>query len=106
MIDKVCRGLDHAPSIAGGANGAALPGERDQEIMTALPATRPGKAIGKDGALKILAKLPLDVCRHGIAIRVVFPCEREVGLQVLLDDTVENRALRMATGIRYESTSL
>jgi len=59
-----------------------------------------GETIGKNAALEILPKLPLDVCRHAIAIPVVFPSQREVGLQVLLDDAVENRVLRMATGIR------
>jgi hypothetical protein len=74
--------------------------------VAALGTSGTGEARGKNAALKILAKLTLDVCRYRTAIPVVFPCQREVGLQLLLNDAVENRVLRTATGIRNGSTSL
>jgi len=74
--------------------------------MAALGTSGTGEAVGEDAALEILAKLPLDVGRYRTAIPVVFPCEGEIGLQLLLNDAVENRVLRTATRVRNGSTSL
>jgi hypothetical protein len=74
--------------------------------MAALGTSGTGEAVGEDAALEILAKLPLDVGRYRTAIPVVFPCEGEVGFQMLLDDVVERCLLRTATSVRNGSTSL
>jgi hypothetical protein len=62
--------------------------------------------MARNAAPEIPPGLPLDVCRHGIAIPLVLPCRRKVGLTGLLDDALENRVLRLATGMRFESTPL
>jgi leucyl aminopeptidase len=47
MVDEMGRALGHAPGIAGGTDGAALTGEGEEEIMSALPTARSRKAEGR-----------------------------------------------------------
>ena len=74
-----------------------------------MPAVRaPGscKTVGEDAALEMAAELTLHIGRHALTVPVVFPCEREVGLQVLLDDLVEGGLLGLAAAVRGRSASL
>jgi hypothetical protein len=65
-----------------------------------------GKIQGEDAALKVTAELPFHIGRHALPVPVVFPCEREIGLQVLLDDLVEGCLLGMAAAVWGRSASL
>jgi hypothetical protein len=48
MVDQVSGRLDHAPSIARGANGPSFTGERDQEVMATIGAARACKTMGQN----------------------------------------------------------
>ena len=74
--------------------------------MPAIGACGPGEAVGEDAALEVAAELTLHIGRHALTVPVVFPCEREVGLQVLLDDLVEGGLLGLAAAVRGCSASL
>jgi len=41
-----------------------------------------------------------------VSVRIAFLLQREVDLQVLLEEAVEDGLLGAATGVRYGSTSL
>jgi hypothetical protein len=65
-----------------------------------MPAVRtpgPDEAIGEDAAFEVVAELALHGGRHALSVPVVFPCHREIDLQVLLDDLVEGGLLGTAT---------
>jgi len=64
------------------------------------------KTVGEDAAFQITAELPFHIGRHALRVPVVFARDREVGLQVLLDDLVEGGLLGMAAAIRARSASL
>ena len=73
-----------------------------------MPAVRtpgPGKTVGEDAAFEVVAELALHVGRHALPVPIVFPCEREIGLQVLLDDLVEGGLLGMAAAVWGRSAS-
>jgi len=99
VIDQVGSGLRHAPGVAGRANAAPLAGEGHQEIVAALPTTRPRTTAGKDAAFQVPAKLPLRVGRDRMTVPILVPRERQVGLQVLLEEPVEDGLLGTATGV-------
>lgn len=73
--------------------------------MPAVRTSGPGETIGKDAAFEGVAELALHVGRHALPVPVVFPCEREIGLQVLLDDLVEGGLLGMAAAVWSRSAS-
>ena len=54
--------------------------------MPAVRTAGAGEAGGDDAAFEITPELPFHVGRHTLAVPVVFPGQREVGLQVLLHD--------------------
>ena len=89
-IGQMRCGLYHAPRVARGAHAAPLAGERDQEIVAALPAPGPGKAMGEDAAFQVTAGLPLHVFRHRPRIVVAVAASGEPGFQVLLDAAIEH----------------
>jgi hypothetical protein len=99
------RGLRHPPGVARRTQPTTLAGEGDQEVMAALRTSGPGEAIGEDSAFQITPEFPFHIGRHALPVPIVFPCEREVGLQVLLDDLVEGGLLGMATAIGNRATS-
>jgi hypothetical protein len=104
-IDQVGGGLGHAPSVARGADAAPLAGEGHQEIVSARGAAGPSEAVGQDAAFQVTPKLPFHVDGHPLAVPIVFPGQREVGLQVLLHDPVQARSLGMAATVRGRSAS-
>ena len=57
------------------------PRSRDHRLRT-----RTGKTVVQDAALEIVTALSLPKRGHRLAVPVVFTGEREVGLQVLLDE--------------------
>ena len=68
--------------------------------MTALPGTRADESIGENAALKSMPTLPFHARRRRRAIPVVFPCQHEIRLNVVLDDVVERCVRKTATGVR------
>jgi hypothetical protein len=73
-----------------------------------MPAVRtpgPGETVGEDAAFQIPAELPFHVGRHTQRVPVFFTRECEIGLQVLLDDSVEGGLLGMAAAVRDRSAS-
>jgi hypothetical protein len=99
------RGLCHAPAVTGGADGAALTGEGDQEIMTALPATRPGEAIGQDATLQVGTQLALGVRPDTLIFPIVL-AERKEGLEMILYCLVKRRVGRASPAIGGRRASL
>jgi len=58
LVGKMRRRLRHVSCVAGGARRAALARERDQEIVSAVPAAGTRETVGQDAAFKVAAKLP------------------------------------------------
>jgi len=56
VVGQVRCGLGHAPGVARGADAAALAGEGDQKIVTAVVTADSRKAVGKDAAFEVFAK--------------------------------------------------
>ena len=75
-----CR-RDHAPRIARWAHAAPLAGERDQEVVAALPAPRAGKAMRKDSTFQVTAELALHIGRHRRGVVVAVAALGEPGLE-------------------------
>ena len=73
--------------------------------MPAVRASGPGKTIGEDAAFEVTTKFAFDIGRHALPVPVVFTRQREIGLQVLLDDLVEGGLLGMAAAVRGRSAS-
>jgi hypothetical protein len=90
VIDHVGGGLDHAAGRARRADVAALAAEGHQEIVTTSGAVNPRKPVRRDAALEIGAKGPLDVEGNAPGEAVIPPGSREVGLEVVADDFVED----------------
>jgi hypothetical protein len=62
--------------------------------------------IGQDPALEITTKLPFDVGRNPLSVPVIFPCQIEAGLQMLLHDLVQGCCPGMAAAIGNRLASL
>jgi hypothetical protein len=62
--------------------------------MSAPPAAGAAEPVGQDPALEVLAQIPLDEAWDGIPIRFGLPHTREPGLQMLLNQLVDDRLLR------------
>jgi hypothetical protein len=90
-----CRRHD-APRVARWAHAAPLARERDQEVVPALSAPRPGKASGEDAAVEVAAELPLHMRRRRPGVIVALATVGEPGLEVLLDAATEH-ALALPT---------
>ena len=105
MIDEVSGGLGHAPRVARGADGAALTGEGYQEVLSALPTTRPGKAIGQDATLQVGTQLALGVRRDALIFPVVM-AQGEEGLQVILHRAVKRCVVRAPPAVGGRRASL
>jgi hypothetical protein len=69
-----------------------LPGEAliEFEVRCRL---RAGKTGGEHAAFEVTAELPLHMRGHRFGVEVPIAGEREIGLEVALDDAVEQRAL-------------
>ena len=67
--------------------------------MAAGRATHPTTTAGQDAAFAIAAEFPPHGREHPLPVPVPFARRREVGLQVLLDEAVEDGWLGAATGV-------
>jgi hypothetical protein len=105
MLDQVCGSFRHPPGVAREADGAALTGEGDQEIMTALPATRPRKTVGQNAALQVGTQLPLGMGRDALIFPVVVT-QGEKGFQVILQRTVKRCVGGATAAVRGGCASL
>jgi hypothetical protein len=105
MVDQMGSRFYHPARVARGANTAAFSREGDENIMTALIATRPGKAVGEDAAFEIAAKLALGVGRHGLLFPVVLT-ERTKGLEMFLHHLVQRCLGGTSTGVEAGSAVL
>jgi hypothetical protein len=65
VIREMGRGSHHAPAVARWADASALARERDQEVVPALPAQGPAKAVGQDAALQIAIEHALARAARG-----------------------------------------
>lgn len=86
MIDQMRCVLRHPPGVARRTQPAPLAREGDQEVMAAVRTSGPRKTVGEDSTFEVTAELAFHVGRHALPVPIVFTCQREIGLQVLLDD--------------------
>jgi len=89
----------HAPGIVRWAHAAPLAGNRDQEVVPALPAPGPGKTAGEDATIAVPAKLTLHMFRHRPLVIVTVTASGEPGLEVVLDAAIEHALARTARPI-------
>lgn len=105
MIAEVCRRLHHAPRVARGAHAAAFAGIGHEVVMPAVITPGPGKAMGKDAALQIVAKDLADIGLGCVvvALAIELTCAGEFmpGLKVFCNRLVEQRALRVARVVEF-----
>ena len=71
MVGEVRGDLAHTPGVAGGANAAALAGERDQTLVVAGLTPGPGQAMGQTATLEVAPEVALDTgvparCMHRV----------------------------------------
>jgi len=99
VLDQMGGRLGHAAGGAGRAQAAAFAGERDQEVMAAGAAARAGEAAGEDAALEKAPEFALDVARDRRAVGIALASACQPGLEVLLDEPVERRALGSAATV-------
>ena len=65
-----------------------------------------GEAVGQDAALQVASQFALHVAGYRVPIAVAVARQREVGLQVLLDEPVEDGLLGATTGVDSRAASL
>ena len=68
MIRQVRRCLHHAPRVARGADATAFAGIGHEVVVPAVITPRPGKAVVKDAAFKVLAKGLADIRLGGVVV--------------------------------------
>ena len=83
MIGQMCRGLGHAPRVAGRADSPAFAGEGDQNVMAAGVTAGAGKAMGQDATLEKAPQFALRM-RWYPRLPPFVPTPREKGFQVVL----------------------
>jgi len=91
-IDEARCGVRHATSATRGTESAALARERNQAVVTAFIAVEPEEAVGEHATAQECAKLLLDEARHRL---IAQRRAREERLQLLADDPVKERLLRL-----------
>ena len=105
MIAEVRRCLHHASRVARGADTPAFAGIGDEVVVPAVITPRPGKAMGKDSALQILAKRLMDIGLGAVvvalAVELTGAGQLKPGLEVFSDGLVQQRALRMARVVEF-----
>ncbi len=106
MIDQVGGDLGHTPGVARGADATPLAGEGNQEIVATLGTAGAGESVGQDATLQVASKFALHVAGYRVPNGLAFTRQREVGLQVLLDEAVEDGLLGATTGVDSRAASL
>ena len=97
MQGEMRGGLDHSPGGAGRTDATTFAGIRDQEVMPAVGAARPGKTMGEDAAFQIAAEFPLGDAENAATGAVIV--QRQPGRQMLLHGAVEQGAFRSPPAI-------
>jgi len=62
----------------------------DQEVVPAVPASRPGKTPGEDATIEVAAKLALHILRDRSVVIVALAAVGEPGLDVFLDPAIKH----------------
>jgi len=100
VVGQVRCGLGHTPGVARWADAAALAGEGDQKVVTAVIATYPRKAVGKDAALQVLAESLLDIGGWRVVVALAVELsgagQLKPGLEVFGHRAVQQGALGVA----------
>ncbi len=91
-VDQVSRRVAHSTSGTTRTDAAIFAREGDQKIVAAAVAVTAHETARKDAAPHVVAKLVLDVARHGPFVSLA--CEREKGLEVLAHDVVQDGRFR------------
>ncbi len=61
--------------------------------MLTLVTESAGETVGENAAFEVTAEFPLHIRGHRFGVEVPLAGEREIGLEMALDDAVERRAL-------------
>ncbi len=100
VIAKVCCRLHHTPGVARGTDTPAFAGIGHKVVVPAVITPGPGKTVGEDAALQILAKrltnLGLGAVVVALAVELAATGQLKPGLEVLGYGLVEQRALGVA----------
>jgi hypothetical protein len=103
VICEVCCSFHHAPRVARGADATALAGIGHEVVVPAVITPGPGKAVGENAALQILAKRLANIRLGGVVVALPVELtstgELKPGLKVLGNCLVEQRALGVAGGV-------
>jgi hypothetical protein len=94
VVGEVRGDLAHTPGVAGGANAAALAGERDQPLVAAALTAGPGEAMGQNAARQVAPEVALDPLRQSVAHGVGLDRPDHKGLEVMLHRLVQSRPSR------------
>ena len=105
VIRQVRRRLHHAPGIARGAHASAFAGIGDEVVVPAVVTPRPGKAVGEDAALQILAKGLGDIRLWGVVVTLAIElaCAGKFmpSLEVLGNRLVDQSAFGVARVVEF-----
>jgi hypothetical protein len=99
VVGEVGGQLRHTPGVARGTDPAALAGEGDQALMTAVAAPGAGEPVGEDAATEVCPEVPLDPGGDAVAEGIGCLGLGEEGLEVMLDDGVERRSGGLARAV-------
>jgi hypothetical protein len=95
-VHQVRGRVGHAPPAARRAEAAALAGERDDPVESALVAVHADEALGEDAAAEESPELALDEAGHRALAGLR---AGEEGLEFRLDHAVQDALLRPAAGV-------
>ena len=105
MIAEVRRCLHHAARVARGADTPALAGIGDEVVVPAVVTPRPGKAMGKDSAVQILAKRLTDIGLGAVvvalAVELTGAGQLKPGLEVFGNGLAQQRAPGVARVVEF-----
>ena len=82
------------------------PENRGRPLCEPLGPGCSGESVGQDAALQVASKFELHVAGYLVPNGLAFTRQREVGLQVLLDEPVEDGLLGSTTGVDSRAASL
>src|SRR2546422_8001087 len=104
----MCRGIGHAPAIAGWTNPPSLAGKRKQPIVSTGRTTKTKETSSENSAVEKGTKLAVDELRR-CAITLLL--SRQKRLQFFGDDTVEDSGFGITRsvferGVRHAQSAL
>ena len=95
-VDEVCRRVRHLATAARGAEASPLARERNRTVQSTVVAVKAQKTVGENPAIEEGTELALDEVRDDTILDSGI---RQPGLEVVLDDAVENCRLGMPRGV-------